>query len=119
MTETRRRSYRSVPGKYGKAKVADEALDAVTEELKTEDVKEVKKKPAKKKVKKGVVDTNALNVRTAPVKQNGNELGIIRKGAEVVINEADSVDGWYNITTEVMPGVKVTGYAMAEFIKEV
>lgn len=112
----RKKSYKEVPGKYGKAKVVDETP---TEELKKKEVKEEKKKSAKKKVKKGVVDTNALNVRTAPVKQNGNELGIIRKGAEVVINEADSVDGWYNITTEVMPGIKITGYAMAEFIKEV
>lgn len=118
----RKKSYKEVPGKHGKAKVENlEGTDEMpTEELfKKEDVKEEKKKPAKKKVKKGVVDTNALNVRTAPVKQNGNELGIIRKGAEVVINEADSVDGWYNITTEVMPGIKITGYAMAEFIKEV
>lgn len=114
----RKSRFKEVPGKYGKAKVVDEVTDAVTEELKTEEVKETKKKTTKKAVKKGVVNTNALNVRTAPV-TGDNVISIIRKGAEVTINEADSVDGWLNITTEAVPGVKVTGYVMKEYIKEV
>lgn len=110
--------YKEVPGKYGKAKVVDEAPDAVTEELKKEEVKEVKKRVPKKPVKKGIVDTNALNVRTAPEKGN-NIICVIRKGAEVVINDLDGVIGWLNITVEATPGVKVTGYVMSTFIKEV
>lgn len=108
----RKKTYKEVPGKYGKAKVVDETP---TEELKKE---EEKKKPVKKKVKKGIVDTNALNVRTAPEKGD-NVICIIRKGAEVVINDLDGVIGWLNITVEATPGVKVTGFVMAEFIKEV
>ena len=111
----RKKSYKEVPGKYGKAKVVDETP---TEELKKKEVKEEKKKPVKKKVKKGIVNTNALNVRTAPEKGD-NIICIIRKGAEVVINDLDGVIGWLNITVEATPGVKVTGFVMAEFIKEV
>lgn len=114
----RKSRFKEVPGKYGKAKVVDEATDAATEELKTEEVKETKKKTTKKAVKKGTVNTNALNVRTAPV-IGDNVMSIIRKGAEVIINEADSIEGWFNITVEVTPGVKVTGYVMKEYIKEV
>lgn len=111
--------YKEVPGKYGKAKVVDEVPDAVTEELKKEEVKEVKKRAPKKVVKKGVVDTNALNIRTAPDANANNVMGVLRKGAEVVINEEDSLEGWFNVTCEVTPGVKVTGYVMSMYIKEV
>ena len=115
----RKSRYKEVPGKYGKAKVVDETSDAVTEELKKEEVKEVKKRTPKKPVKKGVVDTNALNIRTTPDANANNVMGVLRKGAEVVINEADNIEGWFNVTCEVVRGVKVTGYVMSTYIKEV
>lgn len=115
--------YKKTTGKHGKAFVKDEAaVDAVTEELKKEEPVEVKK-PKTKKVKKfGIVITSgqrSLNVRTAPVKDDKNVICVIPKSTKVAINVVDSIDGWYNITVEATPGVKVTGYVMSRFIKEV
>lgn len=97
--------------KFEKKEVAQEP---VTEELKTEE--KPKKKPVKKDPKTGIVKIGALNVRTAPEEGN-NILGVILKDAEVTINtDIPAPDGWYNITVELIPGVKATGYVMSKYI---
>lgn len=97
--------------KFEKKEVAQEP---VTEELKTEE--KPKKKPVKKDPKTGIVRIGALNVRTAPEEGN-NILGVILKDSEVVINSENPVpEGWYNITVELIPGVKATGYVMSKYI---
>ena len=106
---TRRNSrYKEVPGQFGKAIAADEPVEEVKEEIKP---------------RKGVVIPELLNVRSAPVKTNKNEpTNVIAKvpgGSRVTINKIAAPNGWYNVTIEVIKGVKVTGYIMSEFIKEV
>ena len=105
---TRRNSrYKEVPGQFGKAIAADEPVEEVKPE----------------KLRKGVVIPELLNVRSAPVKTNKNEpTNVIAKvpgGSRVTINKIAAPNGWYNVTIEVIKGVKVTGYIMSEFIKEV
>lgn len=124
MIESKNRySAKKETNKTPKAKTEEVKADAITEELKKDEPKEEKKKPVKKAKKKGIVDTNALNVRTAPIKDGNyntnNVICVIRRDAEVIINESEGTAGWLNITTEVTPGVKVTGFVMSKFIKEV
>ena len=109
----RKSRYKEIPGKYGKA----QALDDVTEELKKEEP--VEEKPKKKAKRKGIVNTNALNVRTE-AKVGDNIICVIRSGATVFINDLVGVpEGWLNITTEPTKGIKVTGFVMSKYIKEV
>lgn len=122
MIESKNRySTKKETNKTPKAKTEEVKADAITEELKKDEPKEEKKKPVKKAKKKGIVDTNALNVRTAPIKDDNTEnvICVIRRDAEVVINEFEGTADWLNITTEATPGVKVTGFVMSKFIKEV
>mgnify|MGYP002523055752 CR=1 FL=1 len=111
----RKSRYKEIPGKYGKA----QALDDVNEELKKEEP--VEEKPKKKAKRKGIVNTNALNVRSeASDKVRDNIICVIRSGATVIINDLVGVpEGWLNITTEPTKGIKVTGFVMSKYIKEV
>jgi uncharacterized protein YgiM (DUF1202 family) len=111
MPARRSSRYKEVPGQFGKAIVADEPVEEVKEEVKPE------------KPRKGVVIPELLNVRSAPVKTGKNEptnvLAKVPGGSRVTINKIAAPNGWYNVTVEVFKGVKVTGYVMSEFIKEV
>lgn len=96
--------------KFEKKEVAQ---DPVTEELKTDE------KPKKKESKIGVVKIRALNVRTEPeIPVSGNNIiGIATNGTKVIINEDNPApEGWINITVELIPGVKATGYVMSKYI---
>ena len=103
-----------MPKRERKFEKKEVTQDSVTEELKTEE--KPKKKPVKKDPKFGVVRIGALNVRTSPEEGN-NILGVITNGTEVTINEDNlTPEGWYNITVEIVPGVKTTGYIMAKYV---
>jgi uncharacterized protein YgiM (DUF1202 family) len=111
MPARRSSRYKEIPGQFGKAIAADEPVEEVKEEVKPE------------KPKKGIVIPELLNVRSAPIKTGKNEpTNVIAKvpgGSRVTINKIAAPIGWYNVTVEVVKGVKVTGYVMSEFIKEV
>lgn len=103
-----------MPKRERKFEKKEVTQDPVTEELKTEE--KPKKKPVKKGPKFGVVRIGALNIRTSPEEGN-NILGVITNGTEVTINEDIlTPEGWFNITTEMVPGVKATGYVMSKYI---
>lgn len=119
------KTFKDYSSKYKKPAAKKEAAKKPIEE-KVEEVKEevaevkepAKKKATKPKKKKGVVKASrALNVRKDPSKANNIILALPR-GVEVEINNVETPEGWYNISAETK-GIKVTGFVMAEFIKEV
>lgn len=95
--------------KISKAKTAkaDEPILVETiEEVMTEPAPEVKKEPAY-----GVVSCLSLNVRKGPDIREAI-LGLIHRNDKVLIDEAESTDGWYSVCTEA----GLEGFCMKEYI---
>lgn len=100
--------------KEEKAAVVEPEVTAEVVEEPVE-VKEVKttKAPKKPKTTKGVVSNCAsLRVRKEPVVKSDNTISVIDAGVEVEINQDESTEGWYKITTKG----GVTGFCMKDYI---
>lgn len=81
----------------------------------TTEVTEVAEESEESKEIMGTVSNCAkLNVRETP-SESGNVLGIIDQGTEVMIDEDQSTDEFYSVTTEV----GLEGFCMKKFITKI